>query len=254
MEVSRALNAVAIAAVIVQSAASSFEVASLKDRDPKTPLRLVGIQRSPGRMVSHCATLKALMFFAYDLTLSSRIEGLPDWAGTPCDSDFAIDTYEFQATMPVETTDAQARQMMQTFLAERFKLAIHRDTRNLPVYALTVAPGGFKLKPSEPDDAARIIACPEDDSRCHRVGPLTSNSIGDLASLLGASLGRPVIDKSGLTERYHLDLRWAGDNSPNSSLPSLPTALRESFGLVLKSETGPVQVLVVDHAERPSPN
>jgi uncharacterized protein (TIGR03435 family) len=75
----------------------------------------------------------------------------------------------------------------------------------------------------------------------------------DLTGLLSVNVGRPVVDKTGLTGTYRLDLRWAGD-SPNSSLPSLPTALRETFGLELKPDTGPVQVLVIDHAEKPFAN
>jgi uncharacterized protein (TIGR03435 family) len=81
-----------------------------------------------------------------------------------------------------------------------------------------------------------------------------SASLSEFTGRLGGLVGRPVIDKTGLTGTYYLDLKWAGETSPASSLPSLPTALKEAFGLELKPETGPVDVLVIDHAEKPSPN
>jgi hypothetical protein len=68
-----------------------------------------------------------------------------------------------------------------------------------------------------------------------------------------ATPGRPVIDKTGLPGTYYFDVKYAGDNSPNSSLPSLEGALKEQFGLELKAETGPVEVLVIDRAEKPTP-
>jgi uncharacterized protein (TIGR03435 family) len=147
--------------------------------------------------------------------------------------------------------------MMQTLLANRFKLMVHWETRNLPVYSLVVAQGGFKLKPSDPKDdpprAPGSIGCPPDDRACHII-PLGSAPISALAAFLASSLGRPVIDRTGLTDSYRIDLRWAGDSSPNSSLPSLPTALKDAFGLELKPDTGPVQVLVIDLVEKPSAN
>jgi uncharacterized protein (TIGR03435 family) len=236
-----------------QPAPLSFDVASIKARDPQIPLGLVGIQRSPGRLTSRCASLKSLVFYAYGLTLSSPINGLPNWGDAPCIDGTASDTYEVQATMPPDTTDAQAREMMQTLLADRFKLTVHQETRDLPIFAIVIARGGFKLKPSDPkDDPPGFVQCPLDDPQCRRFGG-GSGPISDLTGLLSANVGRPVVDKTGLTGTYRLDLRWAGD-SATSSLPSLPTALKETFGLELKPDTGPVQVLVIDHAERPFAN
>jgi uncharacterized protein (TIGR03435 family) len=231
----------------------SFEVASIKARDPQVPLGLVGLERTPGRLTSRCASLKSLLFYAYSLTLSSPIERLPSWGDAPCISGNASDTYEIQAMMPPDTTDAQAREMMQTLLADRFRLIVHWETRNLPIFSLVVAPGGFKLKLSDPkDDPPGFVQCPPDDPGCRSLGG-GSGPISGLAGLLSLNVGRPVVDKTGLTGTYLLDLRWAS-NSPSSSLPSLPTALKETFGLELKPDTGPVQVLVIDQAEKPSAN
>ena len=234
-----------------------FEVVSLKERDRDVPLGLVGMQPSPGRLVNRCATLTSLVYYAFRRTSSTPIEGLPGWASTPCSDTDTANTYEFQATMPVETSDADVRLMLQSFLAERFKLAFHWETRTLPVFALVVAPGGFKVKPTDPKDdkprAPGSLGCPREDPRC-RIIAMGSASMTQIAGALGANVGRPVIDKTGLRETYYFDMKWAGDTAPDSPLPSLPAALREQFGLELKSETGPVEVLVIDRAERPTPN
>ncbi|HET9362934.1 MAG TPA: TIGR03435 family protein [Vicinamibacterales bacterium] len=151
----------------------TFEAASIKERDPKAPLGLVGLEVLPGRLVGRCVSLKALLFYAYHLTLSSPITGLQDWADTSCNYSSGTNTYELQATMPSETTDAQAREMMQSLLAERFKLAVHWDTKTRPVFALVIGSVGFKLKPSDPkDDPARAlssIGCPPDDRACRMI-------------------------------------------------------------------------------------
>jgi uncharacterized protein (TIGR03435 family) len=234
----------------------SFEVASLKER-PNVPLGIVGIQAFPGRLVNACATLNSLVFYAYSRTWSSPIIGLPDWADQACSNGNRADTYEFQATMPIGTTEAQTREMMKTFLADRFKLAVHWESKNAPIYALVIAPSGFKLKPTEskndPPRAPGSLGCPADDRACHLI-VLGSAPLSTLAGSLGSNVGRQVFDKTNLPGTYYFDLKWAGDTSPSSSLPSLSTLLKEQFGLELKADTGPVDVLVIDHAEKPSPN
>jgi len=233
-----------------------FEVASLKERDRTVPFGTPALQRSPGRLISRCATLTSLVFYAFRRTLSTPVEGLPSWAETPCSESHTADTYEFQATMPPETTDADLRLMLQAFVIERFKLAFHWETRTLPVLALVVAPGGFKVKPSDPKNdpprARGSVGCPREDPDCDFLA-LGSASMTQIGEMLSLKVGRTVIDKTGLRETYYFDLTWAGD-TPGSPLPSLPAALREQFGLELRSETGPVEVLVVDRAERPTPN
>src|SRR5688572_24872919 len=229
-----------------------FEVASLKERDRTVPFFTGAMQRSPGRLLSSCATLTSLVFYAFRRTLSTPVEGLPSWAETPCSDTDTADTYEFQATMPPETTDADLRLMLQAFVIERFKLAFHWETRTLPTFALIVAPGGFKVKPTDPKDdpprARGSLGCPREDPRCHIIA-MGSASMAQIAGALASNVGRPVIDKTGLRETYYFDMKWAGDAAPDSPLPSLPAALREQFGLELKSETGPVEVLVIDRAE-----
>jgi uncharacterized protein (TIGR03435 family) len=236
----------------------SFDVASIKERDARVPLGLVGIQVLPGRVNSRCASLYTLVFFAYNLTLASPINGLPNWADAPCSDGSSANTYEVQATMPPDTTRAQAQLMMQTLLAERFKLLVHSETKTMSVLALVVGVGGFKPKPSDPDNdpprAPGSLGCPPDDRAC-RMLVLGSAPVSALAQLLSNSLGRPVIDKTGLSGTYDFNvLKWAGDNSSGSPLPSLPTAVKEAFGLELKSENSAIEILVIDRAEKPSSN
>ena len=234
-----------------------FEVASLKERARNVPVGLVGIQATPGRLFNRCATLTSLVYYAFRLTSTTPVEGLPGWASTPCSDTDTANTYEFQATMPVETSDADARLMLQGFLVQRFKLAFHRETRTRPIYALVVATGGLKVKSTDPKDdkprAPGSLGCPPDDRRCHIIA-MGSAPMPQIADAIAFNVGRPVIDRTGLPGTYYFDLKYAGETSPNSSLPSLTTALKEQFGLELKSDTGPVEVLVIDRAEKPLPN
>lgn len=231
----------------------SFDVTSIKERAPGDMNFAVGIRVSPGRVTSQCANLKALISFAYNLVPLSPVAGLPDWATAPPGGP---DNYEVQATMPADATRGQAAQMMQSLLAERFKLAVHWEKRDTPVYALVIASGGFKLKPADPRDPpiyGSSFKCPEGDARCN-ILPIDSATISNLGDMISPTLRRIVVDRTGLTEKYHLGLIWAGNDSIDSPLPTLPTALKEKFGLELKSVTAPVDALVVDHAEKPTSN
>jgi uncharacterized protein (TIGR03435 family) len=237
----------------------SFEVASIKEWvDGKGPAGMVtvGIERSGDRIISRCASLKALLSYAYHLTRSVPVTGVPEWGKAGCGGTYQ-NTFAIEATVPAGTTDEQARQMMQTLLADRFKLVAHWETKDMPIFALVIGKTGFKLNPSDPAKDAPIpphsIGCPPEDPACHNV-VAGSGPISVLASSLSISAGRPVIDQTGLAGNYNLNLQWAGDTTADSPLPSLPAALREKFGLELKPQVGPVSTLVIDHVEKPSPN
>jgi len=240
----------------------AFEVASIHEWGPgQGPAGnfAAGVQFSTGRVRAQCASLLALIFYAYQLTGSERLEGLPKWGNASCGFPDSAGTFAMEATMPAGTTAAQSRQMMQTLLAERFRFAAHWETRQLPVYALKVLPGKSKLKPSDPEKDPPIkpgsIGCPADDRQCHIGFCCGSTTTTTLAGMLTHAMGRPVIDKTGTTGSFYFGLlKWAGDESVGSPLPSLPALLREEFGLELKSEPGPVPVLIIDHAEKPLAN
>jgi uncharacterized protein (TIGR03435 family) len=237
----------------------SFEVASVKEWvDGKGPqsLTTIDVQFSGDRLIWRCASLNALLSYAYHLTRSVPRTGVPEWGKGGCGGTYQ-NTFAIEATVPAGTTDEQARQMMQTLLADRFKLVVHWEKKDVPIFALVIGKGGFKLQPSDPaKDAPRpphSIGCPPEDPSCHFSGG-GSGPISDLASSLSFNVGRPVIDQTGLTGTYNLDLYWAGDTTADSPLPSLPAALREKFGLELKPQVGAVNSLIIDHVEKPSPN
>ncbi len=141
--------------------------------------------------------------------------------------------------------------MLRTLLEDRFKLAVHRETKDMPGYALVVAKGGFKLKPVEPGG-------PSGTSRKGgRVVTLTAkkSSMADLAGDIARSLGETVVDRTGIQGVYDFELRFATDDlSSNAAdadrIPAVFTALKEILGLRLQPEKVPVDIIVVDHVER----
>ena len=204
-----------------------------------------------------------------DLMSGARlIPGAPSWIQS--------DRYDIQAKMSDSdiaelrklSSDQQAEQkrlMLQSLLADRFKLTLHRETKEASAYALVIAKNGPKMK-KEPDEAATGGYHSSHTYIEDHAAPLV-----DLASRLAFLLGRPVLDKTGLTGKYDFTLQWMPDsgqasmpgpdsgqqgNAPpsDSSGPSIFTALQEQLGLKLESITAPVEHIVIDHVERPSEN
>lgn len=160
----------------------------------------------------------------------------------------------------------QRRTMFQQILAERFNLTAHRDTRELPVYALSIAKGGAKLKQSPPDPSLPAGAKSGGRSGMSS-GRITAQrtTVSELAAMLGVQLGRNVIDSTALTAAYDFTLQWTPDTgasaastgsapTPSDAPPSIFTAVQEQLGLKLESTKAPVEVLVIDHIERPTEN
>jgi len=144
--------------------------------------------------------------------------------------------------------------MMRNLLAERFQLKVHREAKEVPIYALVVAKGGPKLKES-PSDASATGFVRATDKGLHMEAK--RGTMEKLAAQLSTTAGRPVLDKTGLTGNYEYALDWFPANRiapPNSDVPSMFTALQEQLGLRLESATGLQEALVIDHAERPSQN
>jgi uncharacterized protein (TIGR03435 family) len=153
--------------------------------------------------------------------------------------------------------DPMQMQMVQQLLADRFKLTVYSEMRELPIYVLIVAKGGPKLSAAKDAiDGPYIMAR---KGYLEAQGVTTADLVNSLTRVLSNELGRIVVDRTNLTGSYDLILNWAPDTgSPNSepdtSAPSIFTAVQEQLGLKLESVKGPVPVLIVDHAEMPSPN
>lgn len=241
----------------------TFEVASIKPNSigVRTGVRIGCCLVQPGGTVSAtAATLKNMMEWAYGVQ-DYQISGGPTWLDSTrydiiAKLEHAVDLH------PTMDNRDYFRQMVQGLLADRFKLALRRETKELPIYALVVAKNGAKLRALEKPQNAT-------DTRLHgEKGRLIAEKVtmGLLAQeVLSNVLGRPVIDKTGLAGYYDFKLEWAPDEGvrgPDGKReiggdpigPSLFTAIQEQLGLKLESAKGPVEVLVVDQAEKPDAN
>jgi uncharacterized protein (TIGR03435 family) len=208
---------------------------------------------------------------AFGLVLEPQIDdglisGAPAWVNTErFDISAKMDPAvadELKKLSPDDRKVARQR-MLQGILADRFKLATHRETRELPVYSLVLAKNGPKLHEAKPGDTyANGIKVVETGAvgagqLFSGGGRLTGQAvpIARLARALSRELGRPVLDKTGLTGIYDMTLLWADDDTPTDpNLASLFTALQEQLGLKLESGKGPVEIIVINHIERPSGN
>ncbi len=223
-------------------APKAFEVASVKAN--KSATAMGNMNYGPGKLTLTSFTLEGLVTWAYSVK-DYQIVGAPPGFGT--------DRYDVNAKAYGAPDLAHLKLLLQALLSERFKLALHRETRQLPVFQLTVD-GKARMRPSSgpvPPDLPQIS-----EHGGERGKQMTAQhaTVKQLANALGWSIDRPLIDKTGLTGLYDFQLHWTPDeNDPNGI--SLFTALKEQLGLKLESTKGPVEVLVIDHAERtPTPN
>jgi len=243
----------ALAAAHAQTPA--FEVASIKPSDPAGP---ISIRRSGYRIATTGSSLLFLISWAYDIH-SDRIYDKPNWLDSV--------RYDVLANAPQDDRPAPPRlpgqpselqRMMQTLLADRFKLVIHRETRQLPIYAMVVAKGGAKvlLTPAPAVMGQTPFSMP---GRGHLIGTRVSAEM--LAKVLSDQLSNSVQDQTGLKGVFDFTLKWepdtlstAADGGPAAAEartgPSLFTAIQEQLGLKLEARKGTVEVLVIDHIEK----
>jgi bla regulator protein blaR1 len=152
--------------------------------------------------------------------------------------------------------DARIKLMVRSLLTDRFRLTIHRETRERPVYALLVVRKGAKLKESAAAAKGPNVSVGRGQLRAEKV------RMDSFARVLSNQLGRTVIDKTGLTADYDFELEFGPDirqtNAPpgleQSDAPGIFTALQEQLGLKLESQNGPVEMIVIDQIEKPSVN
>ena len=248
-----------------QQAPPAFEVASVK---PSPPIGaqgvFLGMVDDPGRFKASYMTVLDLMTRAYGIE-HARISGGPSWLSS--------DRYDVIATLSQDTPPDRIPLLLQTLLAERFKLVVRRDSRITQVYALVPAKGGPKLKRSEPLDSSSPEGRPMLSSAplmmgsngalglCCGRGRLNRVSMERFAALLSAQTDRPVQDETGIQGEFNVALDWASDNSDpqpeGAPLPtgsSIYTAVQEQLGLRLEPRNIPLDYLVVEHAEKPDAN
>jgi uncharacterized protein (TIGR03435 family) len=234
----------------------SFEVASIK-------LNRSGGPRShmwypTGRFIASNQTIKALIEFAYNIQ-AFQLSGGPNWINSEkydIDAKAEDSIAEGLQKLSFEQWREQLGLMLQSLLADRFNLKVSHETRELPVYALVIAKNGPTLQVSKPDGTLSNPTKGSDNRGQPGMSTsrITDGSMADLARGLSHQLGRIVLDQTGLKGKYDFTLQYSHDENPDSSGPSIFSALQEQLGLKLESTKGPVDVLVIDHIERPSEN
>ena len=215
--------------------------------------------------------LRDIVRVAYGLQ-SYQMDGWPGWLSS--------EYFDIQAKASGNPTQEQRLMMLRSLLETRFKLAAHRQTRRGPSYELFAIGAGRNLKqstancdalrarlpanPLPPPPNAPLIVCGIRSlpGRVFAMGV----AVDTLASMLGQIVGRPVVDRTQLAGNFDLDVHYTPDPVPprdalppdaapiDPNGPSIFTALREQLGLRLDSKTGPIETLVVDHVERPTPD
>jgi uncharacterized protein (TIGR03435 family) len=236
------------------TAASAFEIVSIKPANPDERGRLM--QSLPDGFRWTNFPIASLVQGAYGTVMESQIVGMPGWVQS--------DPYDIETKVDAETAEAwkkltykerwkQEGPMMRSLLADRCKLQVHRETRDLPVYDLVIAKGGLKMKESPADGK---------DAETMSSGRMSAHAISTDSLVYGFSsqVGRMIVDKTGLGEKkFDFELKWtpddrrAADASPDAG-PDLFTAIEEQLGLKLVPSRGPVDVIVIDHIEKPSEN
>lgn len=216
---------------------SRFEVASVKPVNPPAGPHVVSLVINHGRLNIEAAELRQIVGLAYAVQ-RVRVLGGPGWA----------DADQFDIAAKAESADAtrdEIRSMLQTLLAERFQLTVHRETKEAPAYSLVVAKGGSKLKVAAPDKKSGIADTVGRNGERQTV--VEASPLRGLVNMLANTLGSPVVDKTALDGLYDYTIEWP--DAGGSLFASV-----EQLGLKLEAKKVPVEFLVMDRAEHPSAN
>jgi uncharacterized protein (TIGR03435 family) len=264
--------------------AATFESVSIKPGELSTPTNasstrtMVRMMYGPDGFHAANVTLRAVVQEAYGVQ-GNQVVGPPE---------FLDSTYDIEAkTGPSEATQPgfdprriESQQMLQALLADRFKLTLHRETKELPSYALVVAEGGPKISPTQfgnaPDEAKGPDGRPLTPRRLSlqivrgNVMEISAEAVptADFAAQLSHQLGTTVVDKTGLKGSYDFNLHWTPDASGQAKGGSSAAdpmlvfdtersffkAIQDQLGLKLEPQQGPMEVLVIDHVEQPTEN
>ncbi len=234
----------------------SFEVATIKPSKPDEKGNAILVRG--GQFSTINTTLLSLVEFAYDVQ-ANQVVGAPGW--------MASEKFDLAAKpdTPGAPSDKQWKGMLQKLMSDRFQLKFHRQSKEMSAYVLTVAKNGPKLKKSDgdPNGLPGLFF--------HQLGQLyvQNANMDDFTQLMqSVVLDRPVVDQTGVKGRWNFVLKWTPDESqfggmgvkvppPSNAAdapPPLFTAIQEQIGLKLEARKAPVEVMVLDHVEEPSPN
>jgi uncharacterized protein (TIGR03435 family) len=252
-------------------ASQTFEVASVK------PVNSAGGRFTmtggpgtgdPGRFTCTNIMLRRLLLSAYDVK-NYQLLG-PDWLDTL--------RYDIAAKVPDGATKADLQAMMRNLLETRFQMTLHRETRELPIYELVVARNGSRLKANGEDQGGgveqvtgqvAVVDRPQGKDGFPTVSLPGSGTVietkdgraratskdvtlAKFAEFLSGQLGRPVVDRTNLTGTFSFSVYFTPEalNAPDSTDPGIFSAIQEQLGLKLEARRGPVELLIVDRAER----
>jgi uncharacterized protein (TIGR03435 family) len=226
-----------------QERSPTFEVASVK----LSRGGAVKVQSDPGRLTIVDESAEVLIKLAYGLR-DYQFVG-PDWLHTA--------RYDIVATTPSPQPRSVQLAMLRSLLIDRFKLAVHQESKTLPVYALIVGKNGSKLKPMD-----ELLPVPFELYSNFSMAPATGGtelrgfgSLGHLSDFLTRVAERPVVDRTGIAGNFEIRLLCAVDGFPGfETSPSVFDAVQSQLGLKLEARTSAVEITVVDHVEKPTAN
>jgi len=221
------------AAVAFGQMAPEFDVASIK-LSTAAPGAGSGIDTDIGKIHAHNVTLKRCIRGAYDIP-EPRILGGPKWVDE--------ERYDIDAKAPGPAGEHALMAMLQQLLAERFRLAFHRETRPLPGYAIVVGKNGLLARPSQANGASR-------SNSSLRSIEAVGCSMACLAMKVSEVLQVPVADATGVEGRFDFKMEWV----PDDLQTAVGTALEEQLGLKLEGRKVPTEVIVIDRAEKATIN
>ena len=254
-------------ATVSDAPSMTFAVASI--RPTQLPCKDSGFMPTPDGLHIVCIPLQIIIQQAFGIYESSRIGGIPESMGwTFYDVEAKVDGSEIAAYGKL--TQERRDLMFQALLQDRFKLRAHLESKDLPDYNLIIAKNGSKLKESKPAEAdaqAGPLAGPIMWRKGRGQIVSRSSPLTFFPRLLSQEVGRPVVDKTGLAGTYDFTLKWTPDQGAGSMAagvdapepaadagPSIFTALEEQLGLKLEPTKALLDVLVIDHIEKPSEN
>jgi uncharacterized protein (TIGR03435 family) len=235
-------------AAVASAQSPAFEVASVRpcELSKREGYPRPGISVA-GNRVTAAQTFTKLVEFAYDVK-QYQVMGTPDA--------LAHDAYCIAAKADGDRPAIldEVRPMLQNLLSERFQLKLRHETRELPVYALVVSANNVKLKESAPGTRYSARVTRAKDPKQLRLNA-TGDTMPQFAQRISSYTDRPVVDKTGLTGHYDFKLDWFL-NSKSSAVdpggPTVFTAIQQQLGLKLEPRKAPLDILIIDHAEKPS--
>jgi len=237
-------------AAMAATADPDWDVISIKARDPNDPSGNQSMSMKGTQLVIENRSVEGMLLFAYG-GHKKQLIGIPGWAQT--------ERWDIRGVpdVPGSPSMKQAQALIRKLLEERFGLKLHKETRELAVYAVTVAKGGEKMTASAGDPNGT----PDENERSNGgqvTMRMTNMSMAEFAPDLGYFLDRPAVNQTALAGRYDFQMVWTADEShaptDGSAPPGIFTAIQEQLGLKLEPVKAPIDVLVIDTVTQPTAN